>query len=249
MNSSLSWLSQSCISLLSSGSKFGLVRRKYWTAPLPPCSFLEVKPYLRGSDCEISWDVTAKCSGLCVPIAPGQHFLHTGTACSSSATFSIHKKTPGTRHRHLKTQLRGQQEFRFHCQTLLYWGREFLLLLAWNNKFVVVLPKTQPRSCPRWALWVSGASNLTWCSQGAEKFLKHSCCTPEVDFAIWMFLLKLTFGVNISHSPIHLPRGWEPQTMLSSILLTKRCSVSKSIFHSHTQPSKIYFYSYKSKFN
>lgn len=169
MISSLSWLSQSCISLLSSGSKFGLVRRKYWTAPLPPCSFLEVKPYLRGSDCEISWDVTAKCSGLCVPIAPGQHFLHTGTACSSSATLSIHKKPPGTRHRHLKTQLRGQQELTFHCQTLLYWGREFLLLLAWNNKFVFVLPKTQPRSCPRWALWVSVLQTRPGAHRGAER--------------------------------------------------------------------------------
>lgn len=30
---------------------------------------------VRGSDCEINWDVTAKCSGFAVPTAPGEHFL------------------------------------------------------------------------------------------------------------------------------------------------------------------------------
>lgn len=54
----------------------------------------------RGRDCEISWDVTAKCSGLSAPTAPGQHFLHTGRDSPGQlsqlqhSTVNSHPKNP-----------------------------------------------------------------------------------------------------------------------------------------------------------
>lgn len=211
---------------------------------------MEIKPYLWG---EVIVKQTGmwQPSGLCVQLLQVSTFFTQGEPSAGQpsqlqhSTINSHsKKPPGnisTGHRHLQNiwdRIKKPAGTQIPIPNTPLLRQGVLLPVAWNKKFVFVLARTQLRSCPRWALWLSGASNLTRCSQGLP---------PTLTLHSWAGFCNLNILTPVNIWCKHLTLPYSPATRIRTSdhafkhFADKNILYFKNIFHSHSQPAKIYF--------
>lgn len=161
----------------------------------------------------MQWPFCTNCSSSAPP-SHRESLLQVSLSQLQHSTINSHSKNPPGNIstctdtlRSSGTELRSQQEFRLHCQKhpsaqagnfCYLWPGIINLCLCW--------PRHSPGPVPGELFWLSAASNLNWCSQGYREtssnthgVLLRCILQSECSYSI--------FGVNISHSPVHLPRG------------------------------------------